>query len=121
MVHRYRARRVPPMIRTHTSRFISALMGGLIFAPTLVEAYFQSFGFYQEHYVWPKEKYGVLTPLRWQDIVFLAVFWPVALALLCVSYRLLRFAFRPEPVVGFCADATHEDQSPGPGTKGYRQ
>ena len=75
-------------------RLISGLVGGFIILGTLVEGYFQSFGFYQEHYAWPKQKYGVLTPLRWQDIVFLVVFWVVAIALFYVSSKLLRYAFR---------------------------
>lgn len=82
-----------------TRRLISALIGGLLLLGTLVEGYFQSFGFYREHYVWPKEKYGVLTALRWQDIFFLAVFWLIAIALLYLSYRLLRYAFRRESPV----------------------
>jgi hypothetical protein len=79
-----------------TNRLLSALVGSLLLVGTLVEAYFQSFGFYKEHYVWPKEKYGVLTPVRWQDIVFLVVFWPVAIGLCYLSYRLLRYALRRE-------------------------
>lgn len=79
-----------------TRRVTSALMGGLLLLGTLIEGYFQSFGFYKEHYVWPKEKYGVLTPLRWQDIVFLIVFWVVAVGLFYLSYRLLKYAVRRE-------------------------
>lgn len=86
-------------MRTLKHRFIAALVGGPLLVATLVEAYFQSFGFYQEHYVWPMEKYGVLSPLRWQDIVFLLVFWTVAMGLFYLSYRLLRYAFRRDPPV----------------------
>ena len=86
-------------MRTLKRRLIPALVGSLLLMGTLAEAYFQSFGFYKEHYVWPKEKYGVLTPLRWQDVAFLAVFWPLALALFYLSYRLLRYAFRRESPV----------------------
>jgi hypothetical protein len=82
-----------------TLRLISALVGSLLLLGTLVEAYFQSFGFYQEHFIWPKEKYGVLTPLRWQDIVFLVVFWFVAIGLFYVSYRHLKYALRREPAL----------------------
>jgi hypothetical protein len=73
---------------------MSALVGGVLFLGTLVEGYFQSVVFYRENFVWPKEKYGVLTPLRWQDIASLAAFWPVAIALIYVSYRLMRYAFQ---------------------------
>jgi hypothetical protein len=75
-------------------RLVSGVLSGLILLPTLIEAYFQSYGFYKEYYVWPMEKYSMLTPLRWQDIAFLAVFWPVAIGLFYVAYRLLKFAFR---------------------------
>jgi hypothetical protein len=79
-------------------RLISAMVGILLLVGTLVEAYFQSFGFYKEHYVWPMEKYGVLTPLRWQDRIFSVGFWLVAIGLLYLSYRLLRYAFRRSSV-----------------------
>ena len=81
-------------MRSLKGRFMAALVGGPLLLVTLVEAYFQSFGFYKEHYLIPMEKYGVLTPLRWQDIAFLIVFWLLAVALFYVSYRLLRYAFR---------------------------
>jgi hypothetical protein len=44
----------------------------------------------------PLDKYGVRTPLRWQDVAFIAAVWSVLLVLFYVSYRLLRFAFRRE-------------------------
>lgn len=78
-----------------TRRLISALVGSLLLLGTFVEGYSQSFGFYQEHYVWTREKYGALTPLRWQDIMFLVVFWVVATGLFYLSIRLLKYAFRP--------------------------
>jgi hypothetical protein len=84
-------------VRTLKRRFASALTGGVLLLGTLVEGYFQSSGFYQEHYLWPREKYGVLTPLRWQDVAFLSVFWLVAMAVLYLSYRLLKYAFRRDP------------------------
>ena len=69
-------------------------MGGLVLVGTIVEAYVQSLGFYHEHYLWPKKKYGVLTPLRWQDVVFLFAFWLVAMGLVYLSCRLLKNALR---------------------------
>ena len=56
----------------------------------LYEAYFQSFGFYAEHWTIPTEKYG--TALRWQDIVFLVFIWPILLTLFYVSCHLLQSA-----------------------------
>ena len=77
-------------------RLLSAFVGSLLLLGTLIEGYFQSFGFYREHYVWQKEKYGIIAPLRSKDILFLGVFWVVAIALFYASYRLLRYASRRE-------------------------
>jgi len=78
---------------------VGAVIGGPLLVATLVEAYFQSFGFYREHYVIPKEKYGVLTPFRWQDLAVLVVFWLVASLCLYASYRLLKYAFGRPPTI----------------------
>lgn len=78
-------------------RILAGLVGVLILLCTAVEGYFQSFGFYEEHFDWPIDKFGVLTPLRWQDIVFLVVFWIAAIVFSYVAFRLLRFAFRAGP------------------------
>jgi hypothetical protein len=83
-------------------RATAGLVGIPLLLVTLTEAYFQSFGFYAEHYTFPMEKFGVRTPLRWQDIMFLAVFWPTAVALICVSYRLLKYAFRRQHPASGC-------------------
>jgi hypothetical protein len=79
-----------------TRRLISAILGGLLFSGTAIECYFGTSEFYLEHYTWPKQKYGVLTPLRWQDTLFIVVFWCSAVMLFYLSYRLLKFAFRGE-------------------------
>jgi hypothetical protein len=42
----------------------------------------------------PKEKYGVLSPLRWQDVVSIASFYVVLLLLGYLSFRLLKYSFR---------------------------
>jgi len=75
-------------------RIIALLLSVPILCAALYEAYFQSFGFYAEHWTMPVEKYGVRTALRWQDIAFLALIWPVLLGLFYVSYRLFKYAFR---------------------------
>ena len=80
------------------NRVIAALLGVPLLLVMLYEAYLQSFSFYAEHWTIPIEKYGVRTALRWQDIVFLVVIWPILLALFCVSYRLLKYAFRRKRV-----------------------
>ena len=76
-------------------RVTAVLLGVPLLLVIVYEAYFQSLGFYAEHWTIPLEKYGVRPALRWQDIVFLVVIWPVLLALFHLSYRLLKYAFRP--------------------------
>jgi hypothetical protein len=72
-------------------------MAGFLGVPLLLallyESYFLTFGFYAEHWTMPIEKYGVRTVLRWQDVAFLVVAWPILIGLFYVSYRLLRCAF----------------------------
>jgi hypothetical protein len=82
------------MFRMRTRRLISALVGTLLFLGALVESCRGVFGFYQEYYLFPKEKYGVLTPLRWQDIAFLVSFWLEVSVLFFLSYLLLKYSFR---------------------------
>jgi|HubBroStandDraft_4_1064222.scaffolds.fasta_scaffold1829793_1 hypothetical protein len=77
-------------------RVMSGLAGGVLLLGTAAETWRQIFWFFREHYVWPMEKYGVLTPLRWQDIVFLAAFLMLAIALVYASYRLIKYATRTD-------------------------
>ena len=79
-----------------SKRFAAALLGVPLFLATAWGAYSLSFNFYVEYWWMPLDKYGVLTPLRWQDVVFIAAVWSVLLALFYVSYRLLKFAFHRE-------------------------
>ena len=75
-----------------TRRLIAGSFGGLLLMATFAAAYYQTFWFYREHFVWPKEKYGVLTPLRWQDVVFLFAFWLVSVSFFYLSYRLFKYS-----------------------------
>jgi len=77
-------------------RLICAAAGGLLLLGTIIEAGRGGFGFYQEHYLIPKEKYGILTPLRWQDDAALILFLLVLMGLGYIAYRLLKYAFRRE-------------------------
>jgi hypothetical protein len=77
-----------------TRRLISGIAGSLLLAGTLVETWLVNLGLYQDHYLFPMEKYGVITPLRWRDRVFIVVFWSVVMALFYLSYRLLHYALR---------------------------
>jgi hypothetical protein len=82
--------------RRSARRIVSFLVGGPLLVVTIVEAYLQSFGFFIDHFVIPKIKYGVPMLLRWQDVAWLVLFWPVAILLFYVSFRLLKYAFRGE-------------------------
>jgi hypothetical protein len=74
-------------------RYAAGILGALLWSALSVYAWFISYDFYLDHYVFPLEKYGVLSPLRWQDLTFLIVFWILILGLFYVSYRLVRYAF----------------------------
>jgi len=76
-------------------RYLFGVLGCFLFSGTLIEAWRGSLGLCEEYYLIPKEKYGVLTSLRWQDIVFLVGFYLLLMGLSYVSYRLLKYAFRP--------------------------
>jgi hypothetical protein len=76
---------------------ISALAGGILFLGTLLEAWRGSVGFYKEYYQIPKEKYGILTPLRWQDVVFLSSFFMIVIEMFFLSSRLLKLSLRRAP------------------------
>ena len=75
-------------------RYAAALAGFLILLGTLIETFRGSWGIYENYYRLPKEKYGVLSPLRWQDVVFIASFYVVLLALGYLSFRLLKYSLR---------------------------
>jgi hypothetical protein len=83
-------------VRLRMRRVISGLAGGGLLLGTVAETWRQILWFYREHYVWPMEKYGVLTPLRWQEIGFLAAFLVLALALVYAWYRLIKYATRTD-------------------------
>lgn len=75
-------------------QYASAFAGSLVLLCTVFETIRGSWGLYLEFYRIPKEKYGVLSPLRWQDGVFIIGFYGLALVLGYLSYRLLSYAFR---------------------------
>lgn len=77
-------------------RIITGLLGVPLLLVSVYEAYLQSFGFYAEHWTMPIEKYGARTALRWQDVAFLVVVWPILIGLFYVSYRLLKSSFHRE-------------------------
>jgi hypothetical protein len=85
-------------------RRLAGVAGALMWSALSIEAWTVSYGFYEDHYKFPLEKYGVLSPLRWQDITFLAGFWIVIVALFWVSYRLVRYALSDAVIRGSSAN-----------------
>jgi hypothetical protein len=77
-------------------RVLAASLGVPLFLATLWGAYSASFNFYVEYWWMPLDKYGVRTPLRWQDILIMVAVWSVLLVLFYVSYRLLKVALHRE-------------------------
>ena len=77
-----------------TRRLATAAAGGAVLVGTLTGALRQALIFYEMFYSMPKEKYGVLTPLRWQDMTALVVFSLFIAGLGYLSYRLLRYAIQ---------------------------
>jgi len=77
-----------------SKRVAAALLAVPLFLATSWLTYSLNFNFYVEYWWMPLDKYGVRTPLRWQDSLFIAAVWLVLLVLFYVAYRLLKFTFR---------------------------
>lgn len=73
-------------------RIAAGIFGGLLLGAALYTGWNASVSIYADYYWIPLQKYGVLTKPRWQDLVFYCGFYVLDLALLYVSYRLLKFA-----------------------------
>ena len=89
-------------------RIISGVLGGILLVSTIVEAFRACLAFYQDFYLIPIQKYGVLTSLRWQDITFLVAFWLVIIAMFYLSYRLLKYALPLKPTVSSGFNVRHD-------------
>lgn len=81
-------------------RFVSALIG----SPLLLVAIGLGYGcvdfVYENYYLLPRTKEGFIMPTRWHDFVSLLILASASILFLFVSYRLLKYAFRPKPVPG---------------------
>jgi hypothetical protein len=75
-------------------RFTSGLVGLVVLSATAWMGFLQVEDAYYSYYLFPKFKEGYIAPTRWQDFVFISVFWVVAILLFYVSYRLLKYAFK---------------------------
>jgi hypothetical protein len=71
-----------------------AAAGIVLLAAALFFGYNGTISFYMDFYFIPLEKYGELMPVRWQDIVFVVVFYATEFGLFYSSYRLLKRAYR---------------------------
>lgn len=88
-------------MRTSTTtvrRFTSGLVGLVVLSATAWMGFLQVEVAYYNYYLFPKLKEGYIAPTRWQDFVFISVFWVVATLLFYVPYRLLKYAFKHRPV-----------------------
>lgn len=77
-------------------RVLLGLLGTAI--PVLYFNYNVGRGMYYEYVLFPKIKaeHHYIAPTRWQDFAFLAIVWTTVLVLYFVSFRLLRFAMKPQ-------------------------
>ena len=52
---------------------------------------------YYDYILFPKLKADdhYITPTRWQDLAFLAIFWTVALTVAFAAFRMIQFAVKP--------------------------
>jgi hypothetical protein len=85
--------------RVVVRRVAAGLVGGTLLLETLFTAYSSGRSMYYDYYLYPMVKDGYVMPLRWQDIVFLVVYWVGAVAVAYVSYRLLKYALRHQSPV----------------------
>ena len=95
-------------VTASAKKFLSGLLGAAVLLPVLYFSYTVGRGIYCDYVLFPrlKAEEHYIRPTRWQDLVFLTVFWAVALILFWVGFRLIRYAMKRR----FQADAT-----PGPG------
>ena len=93
-------------------RFASGLVGVSLLLSGLYTAYNLGEQAYYDYFFYPKVKEGYIKPTRWQDIVTLMVLWGGTILLLYLSYRLLKYAFRPQHAERLhCLYSGWEDES----------
>jgi hypothetical protein len=84
--------------QTLKRRILAGTFGFGLLLATLGETGFVSYVSYVDRYWMPMDKYGIRYPLRWQDIVFIVLFYAAMIGLVYLAFRLLRYALRREPV-----------------------
>ena len=82
---------------SHLKRSLAGLVGTAIALPSVYFSYIVGRGMYYDYVLFPKLKAEdhYIPPTRWQDFTFLAFFWTSVLAVAFLSFRMLRFAFKP--------------------------
>lgn len=90
-------------------RSLAGLVGTAILLPTAYFSYIVGRGMYYDYILFPKLKADdhYIAPTRWQDFTFIAVFWTCVLAIAFLSFRMIRFAFKPK--IEF-ADIPHSEE-----------
>jgi hypothetical protein len=81
-------------------RFVSVLIGSPLLLAAFGMAYIFAFNAYENYFLLPRIKEGFIMPTRWQDLVMLLIFAGGSITLLLISYRLLKYAFRPKSEPG---------------------
>ena len=78
-------------------RCMAGGVGAAILIPSLFFSYRVGQGIYYDYVLFPRLKAEdrYIAPTRWQDFAFQAIFWTIALLLLFVAFRLIRFALKP--------------------------
>jgi hypothetical protein len=85
--------RVPTQI---LYRFVSVSVGSPLLLAGFGGGYSFAITVYENYIFFPRTKEGFIMPTRWQDFVFLLMAAGVSIALVFISYRLLRYALRPK-------------------------
>jgi hypothetical protein len=77
-------------------RFLSGLLGTAILIPVAYFSYIVGKDCYYNYVLFPRLKAEdhYIVPIRWQDFVFLTIFWTTVLASSFVSFHLIRFAMK---------------------------
>lgn len=76
-------------------RVTAGLAGSVFLLETLSALYSTGERVYYDYYYYPKVKEDYIVPARWQDFVGHTMFFGCAAFVLYLSYRLLKYAFRP--------------------------
>jgi hypothetical protein len=80
-------------------RITAAFVGVALLLETFATVYSTGQGIYYDYYFYPKVKESYIMPTRWQDFVMLGGFMVMAILVLYISYRLLKYALCKKPAM----------------------